>query len=1049
MWISNTSIRQPVLTTMVISAVVVFGAIAYRGLGIDLIPKIDFPMVTITAVLPGADPETIESDVTERIEEAVNTINGVKSLRSQSSDSISIVMAEFELDRDVDVAAQDVRDKISSIRATLPTDVEEPVIQKLDPDSMPILSVALSANRPVREVTDYADKVVKERLERIRGVGSVEILGGRDREIRIWLQADRLAAYKLGVDEVAGAVQSENLEIPGGRLETGRQEFTVRTRGRLQRPEDFAAIVVAQRPTGPIYLRDVALVEDGMADERSVSRLNGVRAVSLNIRRQSGTNTVEVAHAAKAAIEELGKTLPAGYTMVIADDTSVFIEDSIGDVKFDLLFGAALAVAVIFLFLRNVRSTMISAVAIPTSILGAFTFVSALGFTVNFMTMLALSLSVGMLIDDAIVVIENIYRHMEDGMHRREAAEFGTSEIGLAVMATTFSIAAVFVPVAFMHGIIGRFFYQFGMTVTFAVLISLFVSFTLTPMLSSRVLSLPEQHGRVFRGIEAVLKGIDRGYRGLLGWSLRHRLAVVTVALGLFGVALLLATTLGVEFMPEDDESQFNVSLRVDPGSSLAATDEVTQRVEALLRQNPYVKDMFTTIGGGTQGRVTDATIVVKLPQPNERPLTQRQIIEQVRTELQGIPEARPTVAAVQRMGGMGTSRRGTLQVGVEGPKTASLDQLATLADQIVAGLKQTQGLVEVESTYEGGKPQVSVEIDRQRAADLGVSAAQLGSAVRLLVGGDKVTRFQEGGEQYDVRVRLPESDRIDPAQIERLTIRSRTGAYVPLGNLVKVVRDTGPTEIDHFARQRQIIINANLEGIPLGTATGHVDAIAQRVGVPEGFSVSLQGMADIMGESFADLGFALILAVVLIYMVLASQFGNFVHPFTIMLSLPMSLIGAVGGLLLTRNYLSVFGMIGIIMLMGLVTKNAILLVDYTNTLRERDRLPRNDALLKAGPIRLRPILMTTTAMVFGMMPVALGMGSGGASRAPMAITVIGGLLTSMLLTLLIVPVVYTLIDDLSGLKVPAWVPRFRRQASPVGAQHAVPLRGEAGVGEG
>jgi HAE1 family hydrophobic/amphiphilic exporter-1 len=1049
MWISNTSIRQPVLTTMVIGAVVVFGAIAYRGLGIDLIPKVDFPMVTISAVLPGADPETIESDVTERIEEAVNTINGVKSLRSQSSDSVSIVMVEFELDRDVDVAAQDVRDKVSSIRADLPTDLEEPVIQKLDPDSMPILSVALSANRPIREMTDYADKVVKERLERISGVGSVEILGGRDREIRIWLQADRLAAYKLGVDEVAGAVQSENLEIPGGRLETGSQEFTVRTRGRLQHPDDFNAIVVAQRPTGPIYLRDVALVEDGMADERSLSRLNGVRAVSLQIRRQSGTNTVQVAHAVKAAIEELRKTLPAGYTMVIADDTSVFIEDSIGDVKFDLLFGAALAVAVIFLFLRNVRSTMISAVAIPTSILGTFTFISALGFTVNFMTMLALSLSVGMLIDDAIVVIENIYRHMEDGMQRREASEFGTSEIGLAVMATTFSIVAVFVPVAFMHGIIGRFFYQFGMTVTCAVLISLFVSFTLTPMLSSRVLSLPEQHGRVFRGIEAVLNGIDRGYRSLLGWSLRHRLAVVTVALGLFGVALLLATTLGVEFMPQDDESQFNVSLRTDPGTSLAATDEMTKRVEALLRKNPYVRDLFTTIGGGTQGRVTDATIVVKLPPPNERPLTQQQIIDQVRVELQSIPEARPTVAAVSRMSGLGSSRRGTLQVGVEGPKTAPLEQLASLADQITAGLRQTKGIVDLDSSYEGGKPQVSVTIDRQRAADLGVSAAQLGSAVRLLVGGDKVTRFQEGGEQYDVRIRLPESDRTDPAQIEQLTIRTRTGANVQLSNLVKVVRDTGPTEIDHYARQRQIIINANLQGIPLGTAADDVNTIAKRVGVPDGFSVSLQGMADIMGESFADLGFALILAVILIYMVLASQFGSFVHPFTIMLSLPMSLIGAIGGLLLTHNYLSIYGMIGIIMLMGLVTKNAILLVDYTNTLRQRDRLERNEALLKAGPIRLRPILMTTTAMVFGMLPVALGFGSGGGSRAPMAISVIGGLLTSMLLTLLIVPVVYTLIDDLGHLKVPAWVPGFHRQPHPVGAQHAVPLHGEAGVGEG
>ena len=1048
MWISNTSIRQPVLTTMVISALVVFGAIAYNGLGIDLFPKIDFPIITISAVLPGADPETMESDVTERIEEAVNTINGVKSLSSQSSDSVSIVIVEFELDQDVDTAAQDVRDKISAIRSTLPTDLEEPVIQKLDPDSMPILSVALSANRPIREVSDYADKVVKERLERIRGVGSVEILGGREREIRIWLQADRLAAYRLGVDEVAGAIQSENLEIPGGRIESGRQELMVRTRGRLESPDAFNAIVVAQRPTGPIYLRDVALVEDGMADERSLSRLNGVRAVSLLIRRQSGTNTVQVAHGAKAAIDELRKSLPAGYTMVIADDTSKFIEESIADVKFDLLFGALLAVLVIFLFLRNVTSTMISAVAIPTSILGAFTFVSALGFTVNFMTMLALSLSVGMLIDDAIVVIENIYRHMEDGMHRRESAEFGTSEIGLAVMATTFSIAAVFVPVAFMHGMIGQFFYQFGMTVTFAVLISLFVSFTLTPMLSSRVLSVSEQHGRIFRVIEAALNGVDRGYRGLLGWSLRHRLTVVAVSIALFGAALGVASTLGVEFLPTDDESQFSVTLRTPPGSSLAATDEVVQRVEAMLRKNPYARDLFTTIGGGTQGRVTDAQIVVKLPEPNERPLTQAQIIDQVRADLRSVTDARISVEAVERMS-VGGGRQGMLQLSVQGPKTVSLDQLAGLSGQIVEGLRQTPGIVDVDSTYEGGNPQVSVVIDRKRAADLGISAAQLGAAVRLLVGGDRVSRYQEGGEQYDVRVRLPETDRTDPAQIAQLTVRSRTGDRVQLGNLVKVVRDTGPTEIGHYARQRHIIINANLQGKPLGTAIEDVNAITRRIGLPEGFNVGLQGMAEMMGESFADLGFALVLAIVLIYMVLASQFGSFVHPFTIMLSLPMSLIGAVGGLVLTRNYFSIYGMIGIIMLMGLVTKNAILLVDYTNTLRQRDRLERNQALLKAGPIRLRPILMTTTAMVFGMLPVAMGFGSGGGSRAPMAITVIGGLLTSMLLTLVIVPVVYTLIDDLGGLKVPAWIPRFGRQARPAAAQPAVPLHGEAGMGEG
>jgi len=1042
MWISNTSIRQPVFTTMVISALVVFGVVAYRGLGIDLFPKIDFPVVTITTVLPGADPETMETDVTERIEEAVNTINGVKSLRSQSSESVSIVVVEFELDRDVDVASQDVRDKISSTRANLPTEIEEPVIQKLDPDSMPILAVALSANRPIREVTDYADNVIKERLERIRGVGAVEILGGREREIRIWLQADRLIAYQLGVDEVAMAIRSENLEVPGGRIETGPRELVVRTRGRMQRPEQFGNIVVAERPSGAIYLRDVALVEDGMADERSLSRLNGERAVSLLIRRQSGTNTVEVAHLAKAALEELHGKLPPGYTMILADDTSKFIEESIGDVKFDLLFGGLLAVAVIFLFLRNVTSTMVSAVAIPTSILGTFTFISALGFTVNFMTMLALSLSVGMLIDDAIVVIENVFRHMEDGMQRRESAEYGTSEIGLAVMATTFTIVAVFVPVAFMHGIIGRFFYQFGMTVACAVLISLFVSFTLTPMLSSRILTMPARHSAVYRAIEAVLNGLDRNYRGLLRWALGHRLVIVGLAVLFFASSLYMLQFVGTEFLPQDDESQFSVTLRTEPGSSLQATDAVVQRIEAMLRKNANVRDLFTTIGGGTQGRVTDATIVVKLPEPNERRLTQQQIMDEVRESLKSVRDARVSVEAVERMSA-GGGRQGMLQVSVQGPKTAPLEQLAEVTGRMVDGLRETPGVVDLDTTFEGGKPQVSVAIDRERAADLGISAAQLGSAVRLLVGGDKVSEYQEGGKQYDVRVRLPETDRNDPVKIDQLVLRSRSGGVVQLGNVARIVRDTGPTEIDHLARQRQVMINANLQGKPLGAAVEDVNAIARRIGFPEGFTYSLEGMAQIMGESFADLAFALLLAVILVYMVLASQFGSFVHPFTIMLSLPMSLVGAIGGLLLTGSTFSILAMIGVIMLMGLVTKNAILLVDYTNTLRQRDRLERNQALLRAGPVRLRPILMTTSAMVFGMMPVALGLGSGGESRAPMAITVIGGLLTSTILTLIVVPVVYTLLDDLSGIRVREWVPRLRRGAA------RRPALGEVEVGTG
>ena len=1022
MWISSTSIRQPVFTTMVISAIVVFGLVAYNGLGVDLFPKVDFPVVTVTTILPGADPETVETDVTERLEESLNTISGIKSLRSQSSESVSIVIVEFELERDVDEAAQDVRDKVSNIRRDLPDDVEPPVIQKMDPDAAPIMAVALSGARSIRELTEYADDVVKERLERVNGVGSVEVIGGREREIRVWISMDRLSAYELTVDDVVRALRLENLEVPGGRIETGPREIVVRTRGRIQHPDDFDRIVVTQRPTGPIYLQDVALIEDGMADERSVSRLNGERAVSLLIRRQSGTNAVAVAHAIKSALSEVESRLPEDYSMVLADDTSEYIEENINDVKFHLIFGGTLAVLVIFFFLRNVTTTLISAVAIPTSIIGTFYVLDWFDFSLNMLTMLALSLSVGILIDDAIVVIENIYRHMEEGRSRRDAAEFATSEIGLAVMATTFSIVAVFIPVAFMEGLIGRFFYQFGITVAFAVLISLFVSFTLTPMLSSQFLRTTQQHGRIYRTIENWLAGLDRSYKNLLALALRRRWVVVATSLGFLFFSFFLLRFIGTEFLPEADESQFNVIVQADPGWSLDATDQIVKEAEAKVRTHPGVANIFTTIGGGSLEKVNQATILTKLVDPGEREQTQREIMNQVRQDLSVIGDVRISVERVSRISGAG-SREAELQVNVRGPKTASLEELVGATDRIVAELAKTPGLVDLDTTFERGKPQVSIIIDRNRASDLGINAASLGTAVRLLVGGDEITKYQEAGKQYDVRVRLVESDRDDPRSMEALPLRTRSNKTVQLGNIARIVHDTGPTQIDHQARQRQITILANLQGKPLGTAIQDVNAIVERVGLPEGFVVDFEGMAEMMGESFRNLSFALLLAVILIYMVLASQFGSFVHPFTIMLSLPMSLIGAIGAILLAGHTISIFALIGIIMLMGLVTKNAILLIDYAITLRERDGMERNEALLKAGPVRLRPILMTTAAMVFGMLPIALGLGAGGSQRAPMAVTVIGGLITSTLLTLVLVPVVYTLLDDLTRLSAREKVP--------------------------
>lgn len=1027
MWLSNTAIRQPVFTTMVISALIVFGLISYSSLGVDMFPKVEFPIVTVTTVLPGADPETVESDVTDVLEEALNTLGGIRILRSQSSESVSVVIVEFELDRDVNAAAQDVRDRMLAIRRNLPADIEEPIIEKLDPDAAPIMAVALSGSRPVLELTRFADDVIKERLERVSGVGSIEIVGGRDREIRIWIRPDRLAAHGLGVDDVIRSVQSENLEVPGGRIETGPRELVVRTRGRIQSPEQFGQIVVTRGERGPVFLRDLALVEDGMADERSLSRLNGQRAVSLLVRRQSGTNAVAVAHDIKAALAELRASLPTGYSMVLATDTSEFIEESVNEVQFHLIFGGFLAILVIWFFLRNVRSMLISAVAIPTSIIGTFVFIDMLGFSLNMLTLLALSLSVGILIDDAIVVLENIFRHMEEGRPRRQATEFATTEIGLAVMATTFSVVSVFVPVAVMEGLIGRFFYSFGMTVACAVLISLFVSFTLTPMLCSRFLTIPERRNRLYRMIEGWLDGLDRRYRGLLDWSLRHRWSVVGLGVAAFATSLYLLQFVGIEFIPVADQSQFNVAVKTSPGTSLQATSDLVEGIEETVRRQPEVRDMFTAVGGGTTGDVTRATLLVRLAARGERQRSQDEVMRAVRNDLAAVVDANVSVEPVSAISG-GGFRAAALQVNVRGPKTVSLDELAAVATGVSKGLAEAEGIVDLDTTYEGGKPQVSVQIDRQRAGELRLSAVTIGSAVRFLVGGDDVTKYQEGGEQYDVRLRLAEFDRRDPAQIETLPLRTPSGSVVQLGNVAQLVRDSGPTQIDHQARQRQVTVLANLVGKPLGTAIDDVNRIVAGLALPPEFTVDFAGQADMLGESFANLVFALVLAVVLIYMVLASQFGSFVHPFTIMLSLPMAVVGAIGALLLRGHTISIFAMIGIIMLMGLVTKNAILLIDYTNTLRVRDRMDRNQALLKAGPVRLRPILMTTAAMVFGMLPVAAGIGgAGGEQRAPMAVAVIGGLITSTLLTLVLVPVVYTLLDDLTGLRMRRSLPRLRK----------------------
>lgn len=1017
MTISNFCIRRPVFTIMLIGALVVFGMTAYRSLGVSLFPDVDFPVVTVTVVYEGADPETVETEVTDVIEEAVNTISGIKSLRSESAEGVSMVFIEFQLNRNIDVASQDVRDKVAGIRAELPTEIEAPVVEKFDPDSAPILSIVLSGPTSIRELTRLADDVIKPQIEGIEGVGSVKLVGGRDREIRVWLRVDDLRTYGLAAQDVVSALQKENIEYPGGRVESENREVVIKTLGEMETVRQFEEIVIAYRDGAPIRIRDVATVEDGQEDFRSLSRLNGQLAVSLLVRRQSGENLLAVADGVKAQLDEVRASLPSGYQLVLAQDLSVFVANSFNDTQGELLRGSFLAVLVILVFLRNPRGAFVAAVTIPTTIVATFTFISAMGFTLNMMSMLALSISVGMVIDDSIVVLENSFRHMEDGKTRVQAALAGISEIGFAVIATSLAIVAVFIPVAFMDGMVGQFFYEFGMTVTFAVIISTFIAVTLSPMLCSQVLRLPKKHGLVFTAMEKFFVGLETAYRLALSGALRFRVLTVLAAIGIFVASLMLTGMIGKEFVASQDEAQFNVQVETPLGSSIHRTSKLLETVEYRLKDLPGVTDVFSTVGAGAEGRVTNATVLVKMTPKADRKLSQQDVMLLAREQLADLKECDISIEEIPRVSG-GGMRSSPIQFNLRGPDLATLDDLSK---QVIEGIEKVGGIVDLNTSYDPEKPEISVIIDRERAADLGVSARDLGSTIRTLVGGQEVTSFKEDGESYDVRIRLVASDRTGRDAAYSLPVRGRNG-LVELRSLVDVHDGTGPVQIDRQARQRQITLFANLEKTkPLGEAVADIEGIVGAIELPAGVKTAFTGKAEMMAETFGNILFSMMLAVILIYMLLAAQFESFVHPFTVMLSLPLSVGGALGALALTGRTLNIFSMIGMIMLMGLVTKNAILLVDYTNLLRQQG-MSKTDALLKAGPVRLRPILMTAFSTIAGMIPIAIGLGEGAESRAPMGTCVVGGMVTSTLLTLIVIPVIYSLLDDL-GVWVKRWMP--------------------------
>jgi hydrophobe/amphiphile efflux-1 (HAE1) family protein len=992
---------------MVIGAIVVFGALFYTRLNVDMFPEVNYPIVTVTTIYAGAGPETMESQISDPIEEALNSLSGVESLRSASLEGISQVYVEFEMDIDVGTATQEVRDKLSTVTQDLPPGAETPNVQKLDIGAAPVMQIGISGGDTSKLLT-YAEDTLKPSLERINGVGLVNIVGGRSREMHVWLRPEALRGYGITAEEVVGALRTQNLDLPGGRISRGKRELVVRTDAQVRTAPELASLIVATRGQSVVHLRDLARVEDTFEEQRSAADIDGSTAVVLTIQKQSDANTVKVAEAVSTQLPALNASLPDGATLSVLVDNSLSIRASIDTVELDIILGGVLAVLIILLFLRDLRATLISAVALPTSVIGTFIFVNLMGFTLNMMTTLALSLSIGILIDDAIVVIENIVRRRtEYGETPHEAASRGTAEIGLAVLATTLSIVAVFVPVAFMDGLIGQFFFQFGMTVAFAVLLSLFISFTLTPMLASRFLKV-HSHAEatgISKWIEAVLVGLERGYRRVIQFALRRRaLSMIAATFALIG-SCAMVPMLGFEMMPVQDKAQYNVSLELPSGTSLEETIERSEVVAERLRSLPGVESTLLTVGGGALERVNTSLVVVTLTPRSERSFHQLKSMADVRTLL--ADEESMTVAVEEIAAVSSGERTAAMQLDLRGD---DIDAMAATAQRIMQDMQNAGGYVDVDSSFRGGKPEIRVDVDRNRAGDFGIRGAQVATTVRTMLAGDVATQIERDGERYDVRVQLPRSE-TEIFSGPQPQIRGMTGVLVDLDQVAKVRELEGPASISREARQRQVSIYANLDGSKaLNEAMTEVERFAAAQTASEDIQYAFGGNAKRLNETTSSMLFALLLAIGCVYMILASQFESFLHPLTIMASLPFSMIGALGALVLSGMTMSIFAMIGFIMLMGLVTKNAILLVDFAVALRKGGQ-SINDALENAGAIRLRPILMTTIAMIFGMLPVAIGHGDGGEMRAPMGVAIIGGLISSTLLTLVVVPVIYSLLE--------------------------------------
>ena len=1037
MWISDTSIRRPVFATMVIVSFMVLGIVSMTRLGIDLFPDVSFPFVNISVAYPGASPEEVETLVTKPIEDAVAGINGVKRVQSSSTEGRSMVGVELRLEVDAQNAAAEVREKVAAVRSRLPREVEDPTIVRFDVAGLPIMTFAVGSSQASDVTRRQIEDDLKPLIEQIDGVAAVDVNGGDVREIHVDLDPRRLEALGLPASLVADKLAAENLDLPGGRMTREGQTISLRTKGEFENAEEIESVILRSDGGSTVRVRDVGRVVDGYEQRTSTTRLNGADAVSFSIKKQSGANTAAIAERVHALIARVQPNFPALQIRQVHDDAE-FIKENVAQVAEAIIFGALMAVMVIFLFMRDWRSTLISALALPTSVVATFFFMYIAGFTFNMMTLMGLSLVIGILIDDAVVVRESIYRHMEHGADPMTAAHKGTSEVGLAVMATTFTILAVFLPVGFMTGIVGQFFKSFALTIAFAVAMSLLVAFTLDPMLSSRFVRYipPEERmrtrtGRLFERWGRAYEALDRKYHTVLGWALGNPWKTLSAAAVIFVASLSTVTLMGTEFVPVEDRGEFQVIVDLPPGTSFDESVGAVSRIEKDLQAIPEVTQVFSTIG--INGQVRSSTIRVKTTKKDQRTRGIGAIKAEVRTRLATMPFVDGKVADPEFM--QGAPYEPPINIFVRGDDLAALQRITS---QVEARVRQIPGAVDISTNLETGQPEVVARINRSMAADLGFSVGGVASQLRGMVEGIVPTKLRDGNREHDIRVRLAPEYRNDPAAILRTPLYSSTGAAVRTGDVVQFTPAVGPSNIDREQRRRQAKIGVDLgEGYALGDMTKEVEKAMATIQMPPNFEWGFAGDVEMMQESAAAMGLAMILAVAFIYIVLASQFESFLEPFIIMLSMPLALVGALLLLLATGKHLGMPAMIGVVMLMGLVTKNAILLIDYTNRLRREQGLGIRDALLAAGPVRLRPIMMTTVAMVLGMLPSALGTGDGSEFRAPISIATIGGLITSTLLTLVVIPVAYLLLEG-AVERVKAW----RAAPSPAWARTAARVTG-------